>query len=342
MKNISDIKELLALSGRPTSIPDNLMAFFLFLKKIKHGEKNDEFNAFAMNSNELECLAEIINQMVEKCYDDVRFQIAFSKWDGSAQLNHWSFLEFKFQGPLVPPSLDILVCDPLGFNQSVVLTNLLSSKIEFGRLSELCRLSVYIPSDILQISGRGCAYFVTDSISMLSNQDKFSPIYTYMNAHQQELQTKRALSTLHSFREVMAFAYSEEELNDMYEFNIVVSSLPTRLLRTQQSVATLEKEIFESEERGTEIVNGKGETALKSIQNHSFFVMNRKQEHEYRNMRVNIKMEKLGKNISEISSEMVAEEEIHLFNEAVQENRLAGLAKIVDQVIDKKQVVLSL
>jgi hypothetical protein len=342
MKNISDIKELLALSGKPGSIPDNLMAFFLFLKKCNRYGKKEDFNAFAMNSNELECLAEIIRQMIEKCYDDVQFQIAFSKWDGSAQLNHWSFLEFKFQGSIASPSLDILICDPLGFNQSLVLTNLLSSQLEFGKLSKFCNLNVYIPSDVLQISGRSCAYFVTDSISMLSNQNKFSPIYHDMRTHQSELQTQEALSTLQSFRKAMAFAYSEEDLNDMYDFNIIVSLLPTRLLRTKQSVVTLEKEVFKSEERSSEIVNGKGETALKSIQKHSFFMKNRKQEQEYRNMRVNIKMEKLGNRISELSSEMVAEEEVHLFNEAVQEHCLEGLAKMVDQLIDKNQVVSSL
>jgi len=330
MKSISEIKELLALSGKPGSIPDNLMAFFLYLNKIKQMMKYEEYKAFAMNSEEVDALADIIDEMVNHYYEDLRFHIAFSKWDGSAQLNHWSFLEFNFKGSTNPPTLDILICDPLGFNQSLVLTNQLSCGLEFGRLSEFCTLNVYIPSDILQNSGRGCAYFVTDSISMLSNQDKFNPIYEYMSNHQQDQQNTIAINTLQSFREAMAVVYSEEELDEIYKFNIVVSSLPTRLLRTQQSVETLTKKILELEDHRSEIVNLKGETAGDSILRHSFFVKNREEQQEYRNMRVNIKMEKLGGRVHEVSSEMISEEEVPMFNDAVQKHSLSGLAELIE------------
>ena len=330
MKSISDIKELLAMSGKPGSIPDNLMAFFLYLNEVKRIVKQEEFKAFAMNSKEIDSLAEIIDEMVAYCHENLRFQIAFSKWDDSAQLNHWSFLEFNFNGSTTP-TLDILICDPLGFVQSLVLTNLLSCGLELGRLSKFCKLNVYIPSDILQNSGRGCAYFVSDSISMLSNQDKFNPLYDYMSTHQQDQQKKRAINTLLSFREAVAVAYTEEELDDIYKFNIVVSSLPTRLIRTQQSVETLTKEILELEDRGSELVNKKGATESDSILRHSFFVKTRNEQQEYRNMRVNIKMEKLGENVRGVSSEIISEEEVPMFNEAVQKHSLSGLAEFIEE-----------
>lgn len=341
MKNISDIQTLLALSGKPGNIPVDLMAFFLYLKRIKRIEKEgDDFKAFAMSSDEIEWLSEIIEQMIAYCDTDLRFQIAISKYNGSEQLNHWSFLEFNFKRTPIMPTLDILICDPLGFKQSLVLTNLLSSRMRFGILSKLCTLMIYIPTDILQIAGRACAYFVSDSISMLSNQNKYSPIYDYMSTHQQDNQRSEAIQTFRSFREAIA-RFAEENLDDIYNFDLVVSSLPTRLLRTKHSVTALEDEIRDSEEHRGEIVNSKGEAAWSSISKNLFFVQDRTGEGQHRNMRVNKKMEKLGGVVSAISSSLGSKEDIRLFQEAIQRHQLLGLEELISQVIKKKSYINS-
>ncbi|WP_392536785.1 hypothetical protein [Legionella sp. 227] len=331
MQNISDIKSLLALSGKPDSIPEDLMAFFLYLKK-RLKKSRDKFNAFAMSYDEMDCLAGIIEQMIECCVKDLRFEIAFSKWDGSAQLNHWSFLEFNFKGTETPPGLDILICDPLGFKQSLVLTNLLSSKMKFGSLSKLCTLMIYIPIDTLQVKGRTCAYFVTDNVSMLANQDKYNPVYDYMRSHQHESKIDEAMRILAQFRESLTNCYTEEELNEIYDFKLVASALPVRLLRTKHSVPELEKEVRDSENLKDEIVNYKGETAWHSISKNLFFVKDRGGEEEYRNMRINKKMEKLKGIVSELSSSCL-EEEIQSFYKAMHEHRLFGLKQFIIQNI---------
>lgn len=197
MKSISEIKELLALSKNPGNISPELMAFFFYLKEMKRREKkgDENFNAFAMSTDELEWLAELVKQMITYAEKNLRFQIGISKWDGSEQLNHWSFLEFNFNfNDETLPTLDILICDPLGFNQALVLTSLLSSRIGFGKLSKMCTLNVYIPTDTLQVKGRVCAYFTADNISMLSNQEDYCPIYDYMNSHQDERKNRKQLT----------------------------------------------------------------------------------------------------------------------------------------------------
>ncbi|AUH73339.1 hypothetical protein [Legionella sainthelensi] len=331
MKSIAEIKELLAQVDKPGTISEDLMAFFLHLKEKTRLEKGgDGFNAFAMSTDELDELAYIIEQMIENCDEDMRFQIAISKWDGSAHLNHWSFLEFDFKAKELP-TLDILVCDPLGFVQSLVLTNLLANQMEFGRLSKICNLHVYVPTDILQNAGRGCAYFTTDSIAMLSNQNKYHPIYAYMHTHQQKEKEHVAKYTLETYRDAVAMCYTKEELENMYDFNLIVGPLPVRLLRTKQSVSCLEKEVRDSTELSGEVVNTKGERAWKSIEKHLFFVEDRTGLLQHRNMRVNQKMEKLGEKIHKISSSFNSEEDIKPFNEMVEKHRLAGLAALVEK-----------
>lgn len=340
MKNIVEIKELLAQTGQPGNISEDLMAYFLSTKRTARQEKmGDDFNAFAMSTKEVAQLADIIEQMIANCEKDLRFQIAISKWDGSAYLNHWSFLEFNFKATEFP-SLDILICDPLGLAQSLVLTNLLTNEMEFGRISQFCNLQIYVPTDILQNAGRGCAYFTTDSISMLSTQDKYSPIYDYMDSHQEDKKQKEAKHTLETYRNAVAICYTKEELDDMYDFNLVVSALPVRLLRTQQNVASLE-EVRDSTELNAEVVNSKGEGAWSSIKKHLFFVADRSGIQQYRNMRVNKKMEKLGEHITEISSSLNTEEDIRVFNEAVQRHRLSGLADLVEHNSKQEEYTFS-
>ncbi|KTC82017.1 hypothetical protein [Legionella cincinnatiensis] len=331
MKNIAEIKELLDQVDKPGTISEDLMAFFLHIKESTRLEKKgDGFNAFAMSSDELDELAYIIEQMVENCHEDVRFQIAISKWDGSAHLNHWSFLEFNFKAKEFP-TLDILICDALGFVPSLGLTNLLANQMEFGRLSKICNLHVYVPTDILQNAGRGCAYFTTDSIAMLSNQDKYHPIYDYMRFHQQKEKQSEAKHTLETYRDAVAMCYTKEDLDDMYDFNLIVGPLPVRLLRTKQSIPSLEKEVRDSTELSVEVVNNKRERAWKSIEKHLFFVEDRTGLLQHRNMRVNQKMEKLGGKIKAISSSFNSEEDIKPFNEAVEKHRLLGLAALVEK-----------
>ncbi|ARB90804.1 hypothetical protein [Legionella longbeachae] len=336
MKSITEIKELLAQVDKPGTISEDLMAFFLHLKENSRVHKKaDSFNAFAMSCDELDELAYVIEQMIENCDEDLRFQIAISKWDGSAHLNHWSFLEFDFKAKEFP-ALDILICDPLGFVPSLVLTNLIANRMTLGRLSKLCNLHVYVPTDVLQNAGRGCAYFTTDSIAMLSNQNKYNPIYDYMRSHQQKEKEHVAKYTLETYRDAIAMCYTKEDLEDMYNFNLIVGPLPVRLLRTKQSVSSLEKEVLESTELSVEVVNNKGDRAWKSIEKYLFFVDDRTGLLQHRNMRVNKKMEKLGEKINTISSSFSSEEDIHLFNEKVDKHRLLGLAVLVEKHFHSK------
>ncbi|MCE0724304.1 MULTISPECIES: hypothetical protein [Legionella] len=338
MKSISEIKELLALSKNPGNISPELMAFFFYLKEMKRKEKkrNGDFNAFAMSTNELDWLAELVERMITYSNESLRFQIGISKWDGSEQLNHWSFLEFNFNfNDEILPTLDILICDPLGFSQALVFTNLLSSRMEFGNLSKMCTLKVYIPTDILQVKGRVCAYFTTDNISMLSNQTDYCPIYDYMNSHQHEGKNQEAIDTLSKFRESLANYYTEEELNDIYNFNIVVAPLPVRLLRTKHSVSDLEKEVRDSEEHRGVVVNNKGETAWSSIRKNLFFVEDRAGSEQQKNMRVNKKMEKLGGEIREASSSISSLEDARVISEGIQRHLLSGLEEAIEQSIKR-------
>ncbi|WP_454784123.1 hypothetical protein [Legionella sp. WA2024007413] len=334
MKSISEIKKLLALCDNPANISVDLMAFFLYLKEMKRVKKRGNFKAFAISTDEIDLLHELIEHMIEYCKSDLKFQIAISKWDGSEQLNHWSFLEFNFKRITSRPTLDILICDPLGFDQSLVLTSLLSSKMKFGILSEGCALKVYIPTDILQIKGRICAYFVTDSISMLSNQESYCPIYDYMDSHQQQEKIRAAVDTLNKFRTSMSCCYMEDELDSIYQFNLVVSSLPVRLLRMKQSTSDLEREVRDSEFRD-EIVNSKEETAWGSIDRNLFFVRDRLDQEQYRNLRVNKKMEKVVGAVSETSSLLSSSEDVQQINEGIQRHRISGLEKLIKQDSDQ-------
>lgn len=336
MKSDSDIKELLAKSVNPGNIPAQLMAYYFYLKEInrikKHGKN---FLAFAMASDELDQLSEIIEKMIMYGDKDLRFQLAISKWDGSEYLNHWSFLEFHFKVGTTdkPPVLDILICDPLGFNQSLVLANFVSSKLAFGYLSKLCTLKIFIPTDMLQIKGRVCAYFVTDSISMLSNQDEYCFLYDYMTTHPQEEKRREGISMLNKFREAFAGCYLEDELDAIYNFDVVVGSFPIRLLRSKHSVPDLEKQVRDSEELRDVIVNSKGETAWASINKNLFFVLDREGLQEKRNLRVNKKMEKLEESIKEASSSLGSLEDAEAIREGIQRHLLSGLEEVIRESI---------
>ncbi|HHT0593798.1 TPA: hypothetical protein ACTXXA_001704 [Legionella anisa] len=338
MKSISEIKELLALSKNPGNISPELMAFFFYLKEMKRKKKrgDEDFNAFAMSTDDLEWLAELIKQMITYATKNLRFQIGISKWDGSEQLNHWTFLEFNFKfNDETPPALDILICDPLGFNQTLVLTNLLSSRIGFGKLSNMCTLKIYIPTDTLQVKGRVCAYFTTDNISMLSNQEDYCPTYDYMNSHQHERKKQEAVETLSKFRESFTNCYTNEELNEIYNFNIVVAPLPVRLLRTKHSVSDLEKEVRDSEELKGVVVNNKGDAAWGSIRKNLFFIEERAGSEQHRNMRVNKKMEKLEGEIRQASSSVSSLEDARLISEGIQKHLLFGLEEVIQQSVKR-------
>lgn len=336
MKSDSDIKELLAKSLNPGNIPAKLMAYYFYLKELKRIKKHRKnFFAFATTSDELDQLAELIEKMIIYADKDLRFQLAVSKWDGSEFLNHWSFLEFQFKAGTTdtPSALDILICDPLGFNQSLVLANFISSKLELGYLSKLCTLKVFIPTDTLQIKGRVCAYFVTDNISMLSNQDDYCSVYDYMTTHPQEEKKREAVTILNKFRDAFAGCYLEDELDAIYNFEVVIGAFPVRLLRSKHSVPDLEKEVRDSEDLRDVIVNRKGESAWASINKNLFFVLDREGLQEKRNFRVNKKMEKLEESAKEASSSLSSLEDAEVIREGIQRHLLSGLEEMILQSI---------
>lgn len=321
MKSTHEIKELLQALGKPGHVSKEAMAFALHLKKSDRLEKNMEFNAFAMqgDENEIEQLGSVVADLITECKKDVRFQIAHANWDGV--VNHWSFLEFDFKGSEDPPTLNILVCDPLGLKQSTVLANKLSRTLGFGYLSKLCNLTVYLATDTLQQAGRTCPYFTLDSIAMLSNQDEFVSTYTYMSEHQDNKATNETTVELDSYREAVSCGYEDpSDLDDIYNFKTIVSELPVRLARTKHDV----EELKAQSENNPEIVNRKQQSFATSVQSCLFYVEGRNQVETLRNLRTNFKMKKWEEKVASLDDQTPQH-----FDQCVTEHSLEGLAEFV-------------
>lgn len=331
MKSQEDIQDLLKSVGEPGNISKEAIAYALYVKQIARQKKGKEFNAYAMDNSEIKAFNNIIQDMIKHCTVDLRFQIAFCHLN--TILSHWSFLEFNFTARNGSPSLDILICDPLGTDKSLVLLNLLSSVMEFGALSKWCDLTIYIPTDILQEAGRTCAYFVLDTIVMLSNQNDFAPTYEYMASHQNLELTEQKIHLLANFRESVAVCYDKEQLDDIYNFKMVLSPLPGRLLRTKQDVALLLKQIKNSGEQ-EDIVSHKGINLRQSINQFLFFVEDRHGEQCLRNIRVNSKMKQWADKVSAFSTETEIEIKGDSFDNAIKEHGLYGLVDLVKSASD--------
>lgn len=335
MKSFKDIQELL-LSEKNGRVSPDTLAFFLFLKAERRKSKEKQFYAFAINHEEIEDLSEAIETLILMSKSDVSFQVAVSSTD--LVLIHWSFLEFNFKlNHSKKPTLKIFICDPLGIEQTICLAARLSHVMQFGNLSRFCELKVYLSNDTLQIRGRDCAYFTLDNMAMLSNQSEFESLYDYMENHQLLRDHIKVSKKLYEFRKSLTMLDNEEEneeLNKVFHFDFVVSSLPVRLLRTKQSVPDLKKEI---EETGLafDIVNHKKETAWRSISRYLFLATTRTKEQTLRNMRVNKKKEimevSIQKAIEEIRQKPSLEtERIDFFNQAVSQHRSTGLKKFIN------------
>lgn len=331
MNSLEDIQKLIKSVGEPGNIHEDAVAYALHLKGIELQKKEKEFNAFVMNSSEIGRLSEIIYFMIKHCKVNIRFQMAFSCLNAS--LNHWSFLEFQFRIVDEYPALDILVCDPLGFNNSLVLLNLISSTMELGYLAKLCNLCVYLPTDTLQEGGRFCAYFALDNICMLANQDEFGSVYIFMTEHQDKEALSLKNKLLSSFRESVSMCYESKTLDNIYNFTVITSTLPARLLRTKQHVSSLYMQITNIKQDEA-IVNHKGKTFWQSVNQNLFFVEDRHGKHWLRNLRINLKM----KRWEERMSEATLNRDVESFKNVVKEHRLMGLAALIEKVSEKKLV----
>lgn len=329
MKSQEDIHKLLKSVGEPGNISEEAIAYALHIKKIARQKKGKEFNAYVINSSEIEAFNTIISDMVTHCRVDLRFQIAFCHLNNV--LSHWSLLEFNFSVRNECPSLDILVCDPLGVDRSLVLLNLLSSLMEFGDLGKSCGLTIYIPTDTLQDAGRSCAYFVLDTIAMLSNQNEFNPTYEYMASHQNVPLTEQKIHLMANFRESVAVCYDQEELDAIYDFKMILSPLPGRLLRAKHDVGLLLKQIKSSEQHD-DIVNHKGTNLSQSVNQFLFFVEDRHGEYWLRNLRVNSKMKHWADKVSAFLSETEIDKKGESFDNAIKNHNLNGLADLMRNV----------
>ncbi|KTD65225.1 hypothetical protein [Legionella spiritensis] len=336
MRKKTEFNDLLDNFGSPGNISEDIVAFALHLKGLRRQQIEKPFHAFAMNSNEIDQLDEIIRTIIQCNTNDVRFQIAFSKLN--PVLNHWSFLEFAFKADEDKPKLDILICDPLGIQKSFVLAMALSNIIKFGELSHFCELTVYLPVETLQERGRGCAYFALDNISMLSNQDEYQDLYTYMQAHRCMNSEQRIQSELENTMENMKDVYEDDpvESKRIFNFRVVAGSLPVRLLRTMQSQKNLEK--LADSQNGNDIVNKKQETLSKSLGKYCFVVEARDHSQHKRNQRVNEKMEKMRKDAEISLSGTLSDSSVNQttlsFQQGAQARRLDGLAEWVNEVLD--------
>lgn len=326
MKSIEDIKKLLSALGKPGHVDKEALAFALHLKKSDRNKKEMEFNAFAMDSSEIEPLGEILADLITEGKTDFRFQIAHAHWDGI--LNHWSFLEFDFKAS-EPPTLNILICDPLGLQQSTVLATSLSATLGFGYLSNYCNLTVFLATDTLQEAGKTCPYFTLDSIAMLSNQNEFVDTYEYMKNHQSATATATTRKELDSYREAVSYGKDPSELDGIYNFEVVVSALPVRLARTKHDVASLQAQT----EKSTEIVNHKQDSFAKSVKSRLFYIEDRYHVTSLRNLRTNLKMKKWETEVSAIGDLDPA-----YFTQCVAAHSLEGLAESVKQLSQKTQI----
>ncbi|KTD56466.1 hypothetical protein [Legionella shakespearei] len=319
MKSIQEIKELLQALGKPGHVSKDALAFALHLKKMDRLENNIEFNAFAMQDDEVEELGNSIADLISECTKDFRFQIAYANWDNI--VNHWSFLEFDFKGSETPPTLNILVCDPLGLKQSTVLATRLSNTLGFGFLSKYCNLTVFLATDTLQQAGKTCPYFTLDSVAMLSNQDEFVSTYEYMSEHQNQEATNKTLQELDSYRQAVSSGVEDpSELDDVYNFKVIVSKLPVRLARTKHDVAALQAQ----SENNMEIVNRKQETFASSVQRRLIYIEDRNHIASLRNLRTNLKMKKWEDRVG-----LLEDQELNNFEQSVADHSLKGLAEAV-------------
>lgn len=321
MKTLTPLLSELERAGETGNISVDTMAFALHLKRMRRATKKESFFAFAMHDGEIDRLADIIANMLITCTKDVRFQIAFVKRGGP--LDHWSFLEFNFRIGEKKPSLDIFICDPLGLSQSIVLASGLTSMMEFGLLSDFCDLTVYLPTDTLQVAGKACAYFALDSLSMLSNQDEFGSIYEYMASTQTEESFKKADDMIQLYKEEMSSIHAKSDLDHIFNFNIVCSGLHPRLMRTMQSTNLLENQLGK-EPLSEYIVNKKGETALSSISHFLFFMEDKDNTPVKRNLRVHKKREKVGSEVHQFLP-CIKEDTIDEVASTIKKYRLDGL-----------------
>jgi hypothetical protein len=324
MKSTQEIRELLQALGKPGHVSKEALAFALHVKKTERLEKGMDLNAFAMQSDEIDALGDIIADLISDCKNDFRFQIAYAHFDNT--LNHWSFLEFDFKGSEEPPALNILVCDPLGLEQSTVLATRLSNTLGFGFLSEHCNLTVFLATDTLQQSGKTCPYFTLDSIAMLSNQDEFVSTYEYMREHQDQTATNVTNKKLDSFREAVSYGAEPEDLNNIFNFKVIVSELPVRLARTKHDVEALQAQ----SENNTQIVNHKQHSFARSVQSRLIYVEDRYKESSLRNLRTNLKMKKWEERVTSLQNQ-----DLSNFEHSVSTHSLEGLAGAVREILPR-------
>lgn len=215
-------------------IAEDEVALAIEIKKQSRKKKNQDFHAFAVNHEDIPNIVKMINDNLETT-SPIRFQIAL-KIRGKRDVadGHWAFGEFMIIPTETVPQIKILMCDPLGPSLSLAAFQKFEETEEFKKLSKNADVRIFLSNDMLQTRPQGCSYFAIDGVSQLSNQENFQSVYDYMEKH------------------------------GVIDNNHVVSSLPTRLLRMEQSMSSLKEKVLSTKSKN-EIVNNKGMTFRASL-----------------------------------------------------------------------------
>lgn len=221
-------------------ISEKEVALCFMLKKESKNKAQENFNGFFVHANDNPKFYDIVKKMTESG-KSFEFQFAYKEWGGENEPEgHWTSGMMRFDGDT--NKLKVFLCDPLGADDTEVLYQgyLGAGGFDFNELSTLHNLEIYLSTDKLQVSEKGCSYFAIDNAYMLASQHKYDDIFDYMKAHNKKTEQEENITIYHS-------------------------SLPIRLKRQQQSLSSLEKSLLSDEEYASKIVNRKGESAKESI-----------------------------------------------------------------------------
>lgn len=235
--------------SKPFSLDELAMA--LDIKKGMRSSKKSPYplQAFVCDYSEREALEEIIYACCEHASvfeAKLSFQVAFLDAEKSGR-RHWSLFAFEFSSFEGARRLKILSLDSLGPQMAYNQVQILARGLDIEGLTEediSLKVQLYIPDLKVQHSKMGCAMFTFDWLTMLSNQNQYVNVFTFMEAHP---------------------VSGADYVGLKEDYPVVCAKLPSRLLRVAQN-----RSIFLNEGLGEEtaLVNSKGQTVSQSIASH--------------------------------------------------------------------------
>lgn len=283
-------------------IAEDEVAMALDIKKQSRAKKNQDFHAFAINHTDIPEVVKIINENLHTKVP-IRFQVAI-KVGGEVDVadGHWAAGEFIITPTPGRPEVKMLLCDSLGAGISIGTYEKFKESPQYQELSKNADVKMYMSNDLLQTRPKGCSYFAIDTVSQLSTQENYEDIYKYM------------------------------EKNGTNNNGIIVSSLPARLLRMEQSMTSLNKKVPE-EARGV-IVNKKGQTFKQSLkQNTEKSQSKNPNTGEFEKRKFNVrnlnKRKKLQRSVSEY---LKAVPDAKAYRNIVFDRRISGLRSYISSL----------